>query len=88
MFLHKDIRILFIACFLCSSAKDPKRKTLSKDLEEEENILKQCIEKLKSVEASRVALVSQLKEALHEQVPDHTATFLMSNEFLIIKHMQ
>nr|POE44674.1 isoform 3 of regulation of nuclear pre-mrna domain-containing protein 1b [Quercus suber] len=53
--------------FTCSNAKDPKRKTLSKELEEEENILKQCIEKLKSVEASRVALVSQLKEALHEQ---------------------
>lgn len=53
--------------FTCANAKDPKRKTLSKELEEEENILKQCIEKLKSVEASRVALVSQLKEALHEQ---------------------
>lgn len=39
-----------------------------KELEEEENLLKQCIEKLKSAEASRVALVSQLKEALHEQV--------------------
>ena len=84
MFLCKDIRTVFIACFLCSSAKDPKRKTLSKELEEDENILKQCIEKLKSVEASRVALVSHLKEALHEQVPDHTTTFLMSNEFLII----
>ncbi|KAG5093415.1 hypothetical protein JHK84_049003 [Glycine max] len=46
---------------------DPKRNTLAKELEEEENVLKQCIEKLKLVEASRVALVSQLKEALHEQ---------------------
>ncbi|TKY47628.1 Regulation of nuclear pre-mRNA domain-containing protein 1B [Spatholobus suberectus] len=52
---------------VCTVAKDPKRKTLAKELEEEENLLKQCIEKLKSVEASRVALVSQLKEALHEQ---------------------
>lgn len=43
---------------------------MSKELQEEENLLKQCIEKLKSVEASRVALVSQLKDALHEQVPD------------------
>ncbi|KAG4387527.1 hypothetical protein GLYMA_11G237400v4 [Glycine max] len=51
----------------CSVAKDPKRKTLAKELEEEENILKRCVEKLKLVEASRVALVSQLKEALHEQ---------------------
>lgn len=52
---------------LSFSAKDPKRKTLSKTLVEEENILKQCIESLKSVEASRTALVSRLKEALHEQ---------------------
>lgn len=51
----------------CTIAKDPKRKSLANELEEEENILKQCIEKLKSAEASRVALVSQLKEALHEQ---------------------
>ena len=77
MFLCKDIWIVFIACFLCSSAKDPKRKTLSKELEEEENILKQCIEKLKSVEASRVALVSQLKEALNEQVSDNTTNFFL-----------
>lgn len=53
------------------SAKDPKRKSLAKELEEEENVLKQCFEKLKSVEASRVALVSQLREALHEQVLLH-----------------
>ncbi|BBH05649.1 ENTH/VHS family protein [Prunus dulcis] len=59
--LEKDVDIA------CTNAKDPKRKTLSKELEEEENLLKQCIEKLKLVEASRVALVSQLKEALHEQ---------------------
>lgn len=51
-----------------SSAKDPKRKTLAKELEDEENTLKQCIEKLRLVEATRAALVSQLKEALHEQV--------------------
>ncbi|KAF3440175.1 hypothetical protein FNV43_RR18454 [Rhamnella rubrinervis] len=48
-------------------SKDPKRKILAKELEEEENILKQCIEKLKSIETSRVALVSQLREALNEQ---------------------
>ncbi|MED6158259.1 hypothetical protein PIB30_031098 [Stylosanthes scabra] len=54
----------------CSVANDPKRKTLSKELEKEENTLKQCIEKLKLVEANRVALVSHLKEALHEQEAD------------------
>lgn len=51
----------------CLNAKDPKRKTLAKELEDEEDVLKQCIEKLKLVEANREALVSQLKEALHEQ---------------------
>ncbi|XP_054807945.1 uncharacterized protein LOC129310115 [Prosopis cineraria] len=59
--MEKDVDIA------CTIAKDPKRKTLAKGVEEEENILRQCIEKLKLVEASRVALVSQLKEALHEQ---------------------
>ncbi|KAJ7945361.1 Regulation of nuclear pre-mRNA domain-containing protein 1B [Quillaja saponaria] len=51
----------------CTIAKDPNRKILAKELEEQENLLKKCIEKLKLVEASRVALVSQLREALHEQ---------------------
>ncbi|KMT08837.1 hypothetical protein BVRB_6g135600 [Beta vulgaris subsp. vulgaris] len=51
----------------CAQAKDPKRKTLAKELEEEEAMLKECIEKLKSVEANRAMLVSQLREALQEQ---------------------
>ena len=59
---------LGILIWISFSAKDPKRKTLAKELEEEENLLKQCIEKLKLVKANRVVLVSQLKEALHEQV--------------------
>uniref|UniRef100_A0A803KXJ3 CID domain-containing protein n=1 Tax=Chenopodium quinoa TaxID=63459 RepID=A0A803KXJ3_CHEQI len=49
------------------SAKDPQRKTLAKELEEEEAILKECVEKLKSIEANRAVLVTQLKEALQEQ---------------------
>ncbi|KAL0547169.1 hypothetical protein IC582_017097 [Cucumis melo] len=53
--------------FACSMAKNPQRKKLAKELEEEESVLKQCIEKLQSVEASRLALISQLKEALHVQ---------------------
>ncbi|KAK8533772.1 hypothetical protein V6N13_028546 [Hibiscus sabdariffa] len=59
--IEKDVDIA------CSIAKNPKRKTLSKELEDEENLLKECNEKLKSVEANRAALVAQLKEALHEQ---------------------
>ncbi|KAM7523701.1 hypothetical protein LguiA_013603 [Lonicera macranthoides] len=50
-----------------TKVKDPKRITLNKELEEEEDLLKQCIQKLKVVEANRLALVSQLREALHEQ---------------------
>ncbi|KAF9681924.1 hypothetical protein SADUNF_Sadunf05G0053800 [Salix dunnii] len=60
--LEKDVDI---AC--SNNDKDPKRKSLAKELEDNENLLKQSIEKLKSVEASRAALVSQLKEALQEQ---------------------
>lgn len=59
------------------SVNDPKRKTLAKELEEEENVLKQCIEKLKSIEASRIALVSNLREALNEQVVDCTHSKLL-----------
>uniref|UniRef100_A0A1J3GYC7 Regulation of nuclear pre-mRNA domain-containing protein 1A n=1 Tax=Noccaea caerulescens TaxID=107243 RepID=A0A1J3GYC7_NOCCA len=52
----------------CSTAKDnPKRKSLAKELEEEEYLLRQCIEKLKSVQGSRTSLVNQLKDALREQ---------------------
>lgn len=50
-----------------SRAKDPKRKSLSNELQAEESILKQSIEKLKVVEANRLALVSQLRDALNEQ---------------------
>ncbi|KAL3527806.1 hypothetical protein ACH5RR_012462 [Cinchona calisaya] len=50
-----------------STAKDPKRKSLAKELEEEENHLKQSINKLKVIEANRVALVSQLREALNKE---------------------
>ncbi|XP_015890892.3 uncharacterized protein LOC107425403 isoform X2 [Ziziphus jujuba] len=59
--LEKDVDVA------CADVKDPKRKILAKELEEEENVLKQCIEKLKLVEANRVALLSQLREALNEQ---------------------
>lgn len=59
--MEKDIDIA------CATAKDPKRRTLAKELENEENALKQCIEKLKSLEPSRVLLISHIKEALHEQ---------------------
>ncbi|CAM8903796.1 unnamed protein product [Rhodiola kirilowii] len=51
----------------CANAKDPKRKSLANQLEENENHLKTGIEKLKSAEANRAALIEQLKEALNEE---------------------
>ncbi|RZC64646.1 hypothetical protein C5167_008334 [Papaver somniferum] len=59
--MEKDVDVA------CTKEGDPQRTTLANELQEEENVLKECIEKLKSVEATRAALVSQLKEALHEQ---------------------
>ncbi|MCL7030016.1 hypothetical protein MKW94_009744 [Papaver nudicaule] len=62
--MEKDVDV---ACAKDFVEGDPQRTTLANELQEEENLLKECIEKLKSVEESRAALVSQLKEALHEQ---------------------
>ncbi|XP_071703112.1 uncharacterized protein [Rutidosis leptorrhynchoides] len=50
-----------------TNADDPKRKTLSKELEEEEKTMRQCVEKLKVIEANRLALISQLRNALNDQ---------------------
>ncbi|XP_010922941.1 uncharacterized protein [Elaeis guineensis] len=44
-----------------------QRLPLLTDLQEQETILKQCIEQLESVELARSSLVAQLKEALKEQ---------------------
>lgn len=41
--------------------------SLMVELKEQETVLKQCIEQLEQVEATRASLVSQLKEALQEQ---------------------
>ncbi|XP_010444499.1 PREDICTED: regulation of nuclear pre-mRNA domain-containing protein 1A-like [Camelina sativa] len=51
----------------CSTAKDPRRKTLAKELEEEEITLRQSVVKLKSIEENRTSLVKHLREALREQ---------------------
>lgn len=42
---------------------------LVNDIQEQETILQQCINQLESAEGTRSALVSQLKDALGEQVP-------------------
>lgn len=42
----------------------PERQSLAKELEEEVNSSRQCIEKLKPVQGSRSSLASQLKDAL------------------------
>ena len=42
--------------------------SLISNLQEQEAILKQCIEQLESVDAARITLINHLKEALSEQV--------------------
>ncbi|XP_039114275.1 LOW QUALITY PROTEIN: regulation of nuclear pre-mRNA domain-containing protein 1B-like [Dioscorea cayenensis subsp. rotundata] len=51
----------------CMQDGDPRRVRLTEELQEEEATLKTCIEKLKSFESNRVALISQLRAALQEQ---------------------
>ncbi|CAA3023371.1 Hypothetical predicted protein [Olea europaea subsp. europaea] len=60
---------------------DSTRKTLVKELEEEGLVLIQCIEKHKVVEASRVILVSQLQDALYEQLAAQKLCILISIRF-------
>lgn len=50
------------------AAQDPRREGLCTELKDEEANMKNCIEKLKVVETNRAAVVSELKEALQEQV--------------------
>lgn len=58
---------------------------MAKDLEEDEKILNQSIEKLKVVEANRLALVSQLRDALNEQVTFWTISPQEILMFFILK---
>lgn len=51
----------------CSLPDDPQRAILADNLQQEGTVLKECLDNLKSVESSREALVSALKEALREQ---------------------
>lgn len=83
-----SIKNISFFLFFPSAAKDPKRKSLSNDLQAEESIFKQSIEKLKVVEANRLALVSQLKDALNEQVLRIASSaihlpFFVSNEIIV-----
>lgn len=73
--------------FVCYPAKDPNRKTLSKELEGEEHVLKESIEKLKVVEANRTALVSQLQEALHEQVLGYFLSVFFFPKIKVLLHL-
>ncbi|AQK38811.1 uncharacterized protein LOC100382152 [Zea mays] len=52
---------------LASTEGDPPASTMISDLQEQETILKHCIAQLGSVDAARISLINQLKEALTEQ---------------------
>jgi hypothetical protein len=56
--------------------------SLISNLQEQEAILKQCIEQLESVDAARITLINHLKEALSEQV---LSTFLIIFQILFLK---
>nr|CAD1817387.1 unnamed protein product [Ananas comosus var. bracteatus] len=58
--MEKDVND---ACFQGNQQGSP----LIADLQDQETILKQCIQQLETVEATRATLVDQLKEALKEQ---------------------
>jgi hypothetical protein len=58
---------VFLKCSLCA-AEDSRREVLCTELKDEDANMKKCVEKLKVVEANRAAVVSELKEALQEQV--------------------
>ncbi|KAL2521584.1 regulation of nuclear pre-mRNA domain-containing protein 1B-like [Forsythia ovata] len=64
---ESDLDIVQKFSRISCAAKDSSWNTLAKEIEEEEELLKQSIEKLKVVEANRLALVSQLRDALREQ---------------------
>ncbi|KQJ92467.1 proline-rich protein 36 isoform X2 [Brachypodium distachyon] len=52
------------------------------NLQEQEAILKQCIEQLESVDAARITLINQLKEALSEQ---ETKSELLRNQLQVAR---
>ncbi|KAL0431998.1 UNVERIFIED_CONTAM: Regulation of nuclear pre-domain-containing protein 1A [Sesamum radiatum] len=59
--LEKDVDVAL------TKAKDPSRKTLAKELEEEENTLKQCIDKLKESELENLRTQIQVAQAQVEE---------------------
>ena len=59
---------VFQTFFFFFSPGNQDASVLADEILEQENVLKQCIGQLENAEASRAALVSQLKEAIQEQV--------------------
>lgn len=52
---------------VASTQGNMQGSSLRKELQDQETILKQCFDQLKSAEATRISLATHLKEALHEQ---------------------
>ena len=55
------------------------------ELQDQENVLKQCVEQLESAEATRATLISQLKEALQDQVWFHFYYAINCSPVIMIK---
>ena len=71
-FTHKIIWFQFLYDDTCPQSGNLQGSPLTNELQEQETILKQCIDQLRNVEATRASLIAHLKEGLQEQVPNLT----------------
>lgn len=61
--------LIFVPWLLCLFLLGNQHgSALVDQLQEQENVLQECVRQMESAETTRAALVYQLKEALHDQV--------------------
>lgn len=61
--------LIFVPRLLCLFLLGNQHgSALVDQLQEQENVLQECVRQMESAETTRAALVYQLKEALHDQV--------------------
>lgn len=76
--------ILIIFFTLTGFSGNLDRSELVNEIQGQENILQQHVNQLENVEASRLALIYQLKEAIKDQVKS-SILFTISLDFLNVK---
>lgn len=62
------LRLIDYSPFGAMTLGNQQGSSVVDELQEQEEILKQCVGQLESAEATRDSLISQLKEALQDQV--------------------